>query len=617
MAKYNKKKKFANGGQIDPLTGNPILQQGSQNTIGLSGGIGYAQQAVPAILDGVDLTTSKGDFKKADNKYISGELKSAGVGALTGAASGAMVGGPIGAGIGAAIGGVSGFLSQRKQDKSQWQSEEEAKMIQNQQLLSDSEQMKRDTGQYYAMGGNLTEYQGETHENGGIQIANNEVETGETRGPSETPMENYIYSDRLKVPGKKYTFAKASKFIENKYSKRDGDKLSDEQKERELLNLMNTQEDIRQKMITSVYKKAFGGELDSLTLNGSKDTINRDKSNTYPVYQLINGVPSKGYVNTDLNSFNKLDRSGLNMINSVGLQSVPQSELDSMKGTANYYKPYNNIDSNINKNSVIPQSQYRITQDKSGNKYYWKGVVPITESEYLNSNNKFANGGTLDEINDINKQYQGGQYDVLNRNLYNPSANYNNLNAAGNFLGSGYDIYRGLKGPDKVNYDRVNPDLVDYSASRDLVRKDIQTGFANTANNLKGVNSPAQYLNLITQVAANRDQSIADNVTKSKEGEINMNSQIRNQSKYANAQIQKAEADARMQEKDVASNTLSTGLYNAGSAIAQLGNDKKAYVSQSEAKKLIGSSDYSYEYDKNGKIKGVKFNKTGVITPIK
>lgn len=619
MAKY-RKKMYAIGGPIDPnatvsYNGNPISDQStsSPNMTGISNGIGYAQQALPAVYDGIDLAKSNGNFRENDNKYISGELKSAATGALSGAATGATVGGPWGAVIGGVIGAGAGFLKQRKSDKSQWQSEEQAKLMENQQRNAEIEQMKQNT-QYYAMGGNLTQYQGQTHENGGIDIGQNEVEAGETRGPSETPMQDYIYSDRLKVPGKKYTFAKASKFIENKYSKRENDVLSNEQKERELLKLMNTQEEIRQKMISNTYKKAFGGELS----NGN-DTINKSKTlSAYPVYQSINGVPSKGYINTDLTNFNKLDRSGLNMINPSGLQTVPQQELDSMRGTANYYQPYNNPNTNINPTSVIPQSQFRTTQDKTGKTYYWKGAVPITESEYsIASKPKFANGGTLDEINDINAQYQGGQYDVLNRGMNNPLNNYNNLYAAGNFLGAGYDIYRGLKGADKVDYERINPDLVDYTGSRDLVRRDIQTGFANTMDNLKGVNNPAQYLNLVTQVAANRDQTIADAVTKSKEGEINMNSQIKNQSKYANAQIQKAEADARMQEKDIASNTLSTGLYNAGSAITQLGKDKKAYLSQAEAKKLIGTSDYSYEYDSKGKIKGIKYNKTGVITPIK
>lgn len=469
-----------------------------------------------------------------------------------------------------------------------------------------------------ADGGSITQYSGPSHNEGGIPIGQQiEVEGKETRGIPDTETEDYIFSERLKIPGKKISFAKASKIIEAKFSKRDNDKMSDEQKRNELNKLMNDQEGLRSKMMTSAYKRAFGGQLDVNSFGDAQTSNTTGTTNSYPLYQNINGQPVKGYAKVTPSAYNAIDRSGKNMIPLQGAVPVSQAELNAQLGTANYAGNYTG-NSNLN---ISGANDFRMTSDKAGNNYYWKGNTPITEAEYKP---KFATGGKIQsydqELANINNQYSGGQYDVQNRNTNSGVNNidYNNLYSLGNVLGAGYDIYRGAKGAAPVNYERINPDLVNYGASRDLLRKDINAGYENTRGNIRSVvNNPAQYLNLVTQVAANRDQQIADSITKSQEAEANANAGIKNQSKYANAQIQKAEADARQMERDQAANTLSTGLYNAGSAIAQQGRDKKSYISQAEAKKLIGTADYSYEYDKSGKIKGIRYSKTGEVTPIK
>ena len=86
----------------------------------------------------------------------------------------------------------------------------------------------------------LTEYKGFSHEDGGLPLGQGaEVEDGETR------FEDYIYSDRLKIPGTKTTFARASKAIEAKYKKREGDALATEAKRRELEQLSQVNDAVR------------------------------------------------------------------------------------------------------------------------------------------------------------------------------------------------------------------------------------------------------------------------------------------------------------------------------------------------------------------------------------
>lgn len=196
---------------------------------------------------------------------------------------------------------------------------------------------------------------------------------------------------------------------------------------------------------------------------------------------------------------------------------------------------------------------------------------------------------------------------MVDKDLNNPNSvfnkpqnkfDYNSLYNLGNFAGGVYDIYRGLKGPDKVNYDRVNPNLVNYSDSRNMINNELQTGFRGTRDVLKNVNSPGQYLSLITNAAANRDQAISDNTSKSFENEKNTNAQLINQSKYFNAQTQRSEADARQMEKDQASNTLQRGLESVGAASAQIGSDKAYTKSDDQAIKAISSKYPDWEYNK-------------------
>jgi len=86
--------------------------------------------------------------------------------------------------------------------------------------------------------GNLTEYNGNGHEQGGLPLGQDiEVEDGETN------FDDYVFSDRIMYdPKKKISFADESKRINKKYDKRKGDKYAEEAKERELSTLRDAQE---------------------------------------------------------------------------------------------------------------------------------------------------------------------------------------------------------------------------------------------------------------------------------------------------------------------------------------------------------------------------------------
>lgn len=509
-------------------------------------------------------------------------------------------------------------------------------------------------------GGDLTQYPNSagTHEEsplGGIPVGNsNLVEGGETRGPKGTNMQDYIYSDTLKVPGKKYTFAKASKMIETKHSKRDNDRLSEEQKERELGGLMNQQEEIRNKMMQNTIQKCYGGMMNKMEYGGNTNLWQSGLTGAAtgaatgaiagaPVGgvgaipgAIIGGVSGfiggafKGHKEDEAIKQQQLLLQQQNeqqneqfidprqqFMNKAGGFINKMGRIYTEGGTLPFSTPKGTYDENLNLVNGPYGSDLNPGLSSEERDNNWNAMMKANEeakNQPFNQTKSFDFGNSQNPISNNNS----GVYSTPDSpGSDSKSFDYNKLYNLGNYAGAAYDIYRGAKGGDKVNYERVSPQTVDYSASREMNRRDINSGFRGTQSQLKNVNNPAQYLSLIGQTAANRDKAISDSNDRSFENEKNTNAQLLNQSKYFNAQTQKSEADARQMEKDIAKNTLSTGLYNAGMAATQTGVDKKSYISQNEAKKLLGTGDYSYEYDSNGKINGIKSRITNKVTPIK
>lgn len=544
-------------------------------------------------------------------------------------------------------------------------------------------QKERGTTQF-EMGGNLTQYEGNTHENGGIALGQmNEVETGETRGPKNSPTtKDYIYSDTLKV-GKK-TFADLSKAIERKYSKRENDKMSKEQKELELSNLMNAQETQRQDMMAKTYKKAYGGDLnlsggfDPNTLKhtlkqGQKPYSNKEllgmgyqtgnSSNEYitpngdyvfykPEFEAANNMtmasttkpvvkpkfPRVGTPEWDANQSNveALRNANYGMHRAGGkLKYDGTGPYSFLQDVENDNKRNNSLTRAIDEgevnlaaqdfgNSVRSGQNLQMTGQTLRDSYgyntpnapagqyspkynpYQKSLKPFD----LDGKDKFAN------INAQDSSYEQSPSDVVTNPKGNTAGNFdpNSLYAAGNFMGATYDIYRGLKGGDPVNYDRINtqtvdPALVSYQTSRDLNRRDIKEGFRNVQKDVKNSGAgSASYLSMLSQSAGQRDKTISDSTAKSFENESNVNAGLRNQAKYFNAssktnadvfnaQTQRAELDARQEEKDISKNTLSTGLYNAGMATSQMGSDANFTKQDKLAMDAIGQKYPNWKYD--------------------
>lgn len=138
----------------------------------------------------------------------------------SGALTGFMVGGPVGAAVGGAMGLVSGLVSAFGKSKSiaAYQEANRQATITNMNSRLDADNlMPTPIGRrtFYAGGGvvpigsNGQQFVGPSHEDGGIPYtANDEVEGGETGKVSPEGVK--VFSDRIKVPNSKMTFADVS-----------------------------------------------------------------------------------------------------------------------------------------------------------------------------------------------------------------------------------------------------------------------------------------------------------------------------------------------------------------------------------------------------------------------
>jgi len=237
---------------------------------------------------------------------IFGEVAAgAGMGALAGGMAGGITALP-GALIGGGVGLVKGLLGHRQENLANLEKERAAEALANQEQMANQGQIippLQSTRTFqsstniptFALGGAmgmprppeekqekavdkmLVDLDGPLHEDGGIALAGNEVEGGETmfrfKGQGGK-VEKFVFSNLLKVPDTEDTFAQVSKRINNQFSKRpDSDRISNRSKERELRNLMAQQIPLT----LAAEEKAImknGGSLRSKSMAPTYDTQN-------------------------------------------------------------------------------------------------------------------------------------------------------------------------------------------------------------------------------------------------------------------------------------------------------------------------------------------------------
>lgn len=399
---------------------------------------------------------------------------------------------------------------------------------------------------HYRMGGNLnvhgnnsdfTEYNGNSHQLGGIPISDtDEVEGNETS--ANLGGGKYVFSNSILLPNSKKTFADESKKINNRYSKRPDDVWANNAKQKQLTDLMEQQELVRESMGVGEdsgnemeFKK--GGWIQAATKGMRKDkpcTGSKFGSSTCP-------PGSKRY--NLAKTFKKMHHMNGGFMNTYSVDKYP------FGGFTNF------------------------TQNQIG-----LGL------EKLQANPELAQTSSNQWVNPEQSQSYSPGYGA-------PMLGYAAQAAA--------NIPMLLTKPTKVKYDRVNPDLIDLTNQRVEAQSTRNKALAMARRNASMLGN-AQEANSYAGTAISDIYGQYGNVyNQSLMAEKNANVGIKNQAQSQNAQIQMAEANANQQEADAVRQAKQQALFNIGQSLAAAGKSYGDMSQQGDYLAALGMSNPDYD----------------------
>ena len=192
-------------------------------------------------------------------------------------------------------------------------------------------------------------------------------------------------------------------------------------------------------------------------------------------------------------------------------------------------------------------------------------------------------------------------------------------NLAAQSLGDAYNIGRGLKGPDPVDFERVKPSFMyaDPKPAITAMNNATSTSFNNARNAIRNnATSSGEYLAMMSNLAGSESlkRGLGEAQIKSEYDKMNTNTynSIANQAKSQNAQIQMAESVARQQEQDAARSSISTGLSGLGAKVGGFNNAKSSWNNQNDLLSLMRGKGFYPIEGKDGKM---MWRKDGVNVP--
>ena len=130
------------------------------------------------------------------------------------------------------------------------------------------------------------------------------------------------------------------------------------------------------------------------------------------------------------------------------------------------------------------------------------------------------------------------------------------------------DLIKSFGAPDKVHYDRITPELVDYSAEREALKnaRNASTGIIKRNAGMAG--NAGQAMNYLAGTVPGIQNNYYANFAKSLQTENNVNAQIKNEAMAKNSAIAMQEAEVNAQEKDAMRTMQTNALSGIGSAVS-------------------------------------------------
>lgn len=508
----------------------------------------------------------------------------------------------------------------------------------------------------YENGGNLTEYNGNTHEDGGIAIGQGaEVEDKETR------WEDYIFSEKVKVPNKKYSFADASKKINKKYSQRENDSYDKKALKREMNALMGMQESERSRMglvhqeeMNAKFNNGGGIQIGDVQGVEGQPALDPALQMQPDTSGLADWTPQRGPTgafaipsnigkefdrrNVGVNDFrNKIIQAkgspaeGFDQQDLIKEGLITQQEAtdyaDNLQWKNDYYSKLGRPEINYSGENEFGQGAQTnlLDQQLAGKHLAARRVSPKSAPVVIPNNEmggklKYQAGGPFNIENDLSTLPGADTYfpgsiagapdsinNPININTYSPyvtaneqpsssgmagalnEVNYTNepqkqggqgLKNAGIFaaqnLGNLYNVIQGAQTPEQIEFDRLDPNLIDDSAATNIARSAYDSaGSVGRQNIRRHATSSGQALsNLIAQNTALAGKKAAT-LSGIKEDTANRNAMIQNQADQTNLGISQQEEQLNAQTKAAQQAAMSAGLSGLGTSIAGYARDRK------------------------------------------
>lgn len=446
----------------------------------------------------------------------------------------------------------------------------------------------------------LVEFEGPSHEQGGVTLS----PEAEVEG-RETKKGNYIFSDRLIIPGKKTTFANMSKKFKKLYTdKRPNDPISKSAEERELANLEQVQEQVRSTIIDKAYKKAYGGFLKKKMYAGG--SFPNDPNDILSQLERRDETANRyGYTNERASKPNLSQYA-----EPTDLKIYPTVEPDF--GTNLYRQPYPDFNANADYPELTASLQPTtpIKQVPSKN-FGTEGLnisgdtVSYNPDLFDNPNMSVNPQDTMSdqEWKDSASNQVGNlqtQKDMSNSKFGMQPEDYASVGVQA--LSGLSQLYYGLKGPDKVRdakFNLIRPNKINLTAAKRLGSQEIDTAFSGVDYDVRGnATSTGNYLGNRLASGVKRARSKGELLGRLGMEEANANAQIMNSVGSANAQILNqqeqinlGQEDKRIQEKDASRMAVTEGLNNVGQSFGQGVKDRRSYDMQRLKANWVGTKD--------------------------
>lgn len=403
----------------------------------------------------------------------------------------------------------------------------------------------------YKLGGNrkksgeLIKFSGPTHEEGGIQLGQDEVEGGESMMPINN-QSDFIFSNRIMVPNSKQSFAKKSKIIEAKYKLRPNDVYSKKSKELELKKLANQQEAVKEQSNKQKLVNYFD-------LGGNRYFKDKNKR--------IGGVdpndPDINYID-DLNRMNTLD-TGDQMFSFNPQMIDPTATMLATSGIDNY---------------------------RFGQQFDNKYNPPLVQSQVKPLVN------SLSKTIPVVQKKEGINLDGVESDFTIPALGYA-AQALTNIPGL-------LVKPEEINSPKVKFDRINLAEQRNEARRARNLGLA-TARNI-GSNDAGQMMNYLSGTTAGLNSIYGNQFNQSLMQEQQANAQIDMREQLANSEIGRYDEQINTQERDAARNLRMQSLSNIGSTIAMAGKSYMDNKVQENQLNVLARTNPYYTIDAQGNV---------------